>query len=279
MGVNCTLRVWSTTKRYRLLSLLLALTLISSLQANTSQKKIAPDPLNSDSLNFGPHESLRNLKQSSVRSKEFFLYDINWGLVNAGQASLETLPSLGSLWELRSRAWCNSFFQTFYPVQDTIFSIIDSLGIYPLRFEKRLHEGNYHAHEKARFNQGLKKAWVADTSFSIEPFTHDILSAFAYIRTQKIEVGKTFSLAAISGKKKYELKVDCLRRETIQVPAGTFKTLVLEPKVKGVGLFRAKGKLTIWLSDDSRKIPVLMKSKIPVGSISAELVKFNYPGN
>ena len=34
---------------------------------------------------------------------------------------------------------------------------------------------------------------------------------------------------------------------------------------------KAKGKLKIWVTNDDRKMPVKMKSKIPVGSISAEL--------
>jgi hypothetical protein len=78
---------------------------------------------------------------------------------------------------------------------------------------------------------------------------------------------------AVSGKKKYKLKVLCHRRQTITVPAGRFKTIVVEPKVVGVGLFKAKGKLTIWLSDDAHHMPIKMSSKIPVGSISANLVK------
>lgn len=228
-----------------------------------------------DTLHLIDSISLRTIEQKSVRSRERYRFDINWGIVNAGGASIETLPYKNNLWEIRSRAWCNDFFQTFYPVYDTISSIIDSNGFYPVRFDKRLHEGSYQARDRARFDQKNKQAWVADTSFSTAAFTHDILSAFTYIRTQKLEVGKSLSMAAISGKKKYELKVECLRKEKITVPAGTFNTIVVEPKVVGVGLFKAKGKLTIWLTDDERRMPVLMKSKIPVGSISAELTEWN----
>ena len=45
-----------------------------------------------------------------------------------------------------------------------------------------------------------------------------------------------------------------------------------EPVLVGDGLFKAKGKLTIWVTDDARHMPVKMQSKIPVGSIKAELV-------
>jgi hypothetical protein len=99
-----------------------------------------------------------------------------------------------------------------------------------------------------------------------------VLSAFYFIRTQNLRVGDSLDLAAVSGKKKYNLKVLCLGRETITVAAGEFRTLVVEPMLKGDGLFKAKGKLTIWVTDDEKHIPVKMQSKIPVGSIKAELV-------
>ena len=84
-------------------------------------------------------------------------------------------------------------------------------------------------------------------------------------------MGKSFELAAVSGKKKYRLKVTCLRLETVEVPAGKFDCILVEPMLKEDGLFKAKGKLWIWLTRDIRQIPVKMQSKIPVGSIKAEL--------
>ncbi|GEM_PF-182858 len=222
--------------------------------------------------------ALRTLGQKALKVPEKLLFDVIWGgwsfrWVTAGQATLELLPTDSpDEWKIRSLAWVNGFFQTFYPVHDTVTSVIDSRGIYPLRFDKHLHEGSYHAAISARYDQVLHILKTQDTTLSIEPFTHDVLSAFYFIRTQKIEVGDTLDLAAVSGKKKYNLRVLCHGRETIEVPAGTFKTLVVEPVLKGDGLFQAKGKLTIWVTDDEMHTPVKMQSKIPVGSIKAELV-------
>jgi hypothetical protein len=221
---------------------------------------------------------LRDLEQTALSAPEKLVFDIIWGgwnfrWVHAGKATLELLPTDDpAQWKIRSLAWCNKFFQTFYPVRDTVFSIIDKRGIYPLRFEKRLHEGSYHARISAEYDQRRNTIVTQDTSFAIEPFTHDVLSAFYYIRTRPLKVGDTFELAAVSGKKKYGLKVFCHGRETVKVPAGTFKTLIVEPVLKDDGLFKAKGKLIIWVTDDERRMPVKMQSKIPVGSIKAELI-------
>jgi hypothetical protein len=221
---------------------------------------------------------LRDIGQKALRAPEKLTFDIIWGgwnfrWVHAGKATLELLPAeRPELWKIRSLAWCNGFFQSIYPVRDTVVSLIDSRGIYPLRFDKRLHEGSYRAHISAVYDQEKHTLATQDTLLGIEPFTHDVLSAFYFIRTQKLEVGASFDLAAVSGKKKYNLRVLCHRREKVKVPAGEFQTLVVEPMLKGDGLFKAKGKLTIWLTDDASHTPVKMQSKIPVGSIKAELI-------
>jgi hypothetical protein len=239
-----------------------------------------PAPASSDSA-AAPETvppPLRDLGQTALRVPEKLVFDVIWGgwsfsWVHAGKATLELLPTDSpTQWKIRSLAWCNKFFQSFYPVQDTVSSIIDSRGIYPLRFEKRLHEGSYHARVSALYDQKAHTLTTQDTTLSIEPFTHDVLSAFYYIRTRPLKVGDSFDLAAVSGKKKYNLKVICHGRETVKVPAGEFKTLIVEPVLKGDGLFKAKGKLTIWVTDDAQHMPVKMQSKIPVGSIKAELI-------
>lgn len=223
--------------------------------------------------------TLRNIGQTTLKVPEELVFDIVWGgwsfsWVHAGQATLDLKTTSNPMvWEIRSLARCNSFFQSFYPVSDTVVSFINAKGIYPLKFQKILHEGSYHARILADYDQQKHVIRTMDTLLTIDPFTHDVLSAFYFIRTQPLEVGKNFELSAISGKKKYALKVLCLREETIDVPAGKFHCLVVEPVLKEDGLFKAKGKLWIWLTQDVRHLPVKMQSKIPVGSIKAELVR------
>ena len=65
-----------------------------------------------------------------------------------------------------------------------------------------------------------------------------------------------------------------LRREMIEVPAGRFKTGVVEPFLRQEGIFVQKGKrLQVWLTDDERHVPVFMRVEIIFGSISAYLLR------
>jgi hypothetical protein len=60
----------------------------------------------------------------------------------------------------------------------------------------------------------------------------------------------------------------------VKVPAGEFYCVVVEPILQTPGIFEQKGSLTVWLTDDEKKMPVLMKSKVVVGSIVTELVSY-----
>ncbi len=242
--------------------------------------KVGPEP-------FAPwmKDTLALRSKSGYRPPvpEKLLFDIVWGgwsfrWVHAGQATMELSPTLTpEIIQFRSLAWCTDFFQSFYPVHDTVTSWIHVGGLYPLRFSKVLNEGSYHHRSHAIYDQASHRLTTEDTSFAIAPFTQDILSAFYLIRSQTFKVGESMELAAVSGKKAYRLKVICHRRESVEVPAGRFETLVIEPILKGDGLFRAKGTLLIWLTDDQRHLPVKMQSKIPVGSIRVELVQLPQP--
>jgi hypothetical protein len=214
-----------------------------------------------------------------LKAPEQLLFDVIWGgwsfnWVRAGQATLDLLPTSNpKVLQIRSLAWGTAFFQSIYPVRDTVISFVNAKGMYPLAFHKILSEGSYKARQSAEYDQKAGRIKTGDTAFSIPPFSHDVLSAFYYIRTQPLAVGKSFELSAVSGDKSYKLKVICHREETVEVPAGKFKTWVIEPVLKEDGLFKAKGQLWIWVTRDERRLPVKMQSKIPVGSVKAELVR------
>jgi hypothetical protein len=111
-------------------------------------------------------------------------------------------------------------------------------------------------------------------TFSVPVYVQDVLSAFYFIRTQDLKVGQSIFVDNHADKKNYPLEVKVLRKERIKVPAGTFNCVVVEPILKASGIFQQKGSLTVWLTDDQIKMPVLMKSKVFIGSISTELTNY-----
>ena len=86
----------------------------------------------------------------------------------------------------------------------------------------------------------------------------------------EIEVPVTDGKKCVTGKAKI------IERETVTLAqGGIYDTYLVEPELKHIGgVFEKskKAKLQIWVTADSRRIPVRIKSKVRVGSFVAELI-------
>ncbi|HMB71224.1 MAG TPA: DUF3108 domain-containing protein [bacterium] len=242
-----------------------------------------PDP----SRPFGPPESLA--PPDPVRPPipavlpfaegEHLRFSLDYGIINAGGATMEVVGSRRMLgrpcFDIRTEARSNGFFSKIYKVWDRAQTFVDKETVLPWRFEKHLREGGYHKDMVIKFDRRSHFArYENGEEVSISPWAQDELSAFYYLRTLPLEVGRDVFIDNHSNRKNYPLKVIVHRRETIEVEAGRFDCWVIEPVIREGGIFTAKGTLTIWLTADERRMPVQMKTKIVVGSITASLQEY-----
>ena len=213
---------------------------------------------------------------------EKLTFSVRYGVIRAGEATLEITgienaggyPCLHAV----SKAKSNSFFDTVYKVRDTVESWMDQDGLFSRRFRKKLNEGNYHAFQEIEMDHRSRLARYQDGRvFEFLPGAHDVLSAFYYVRTLDLVPGQEYWLESHADRKNYPLKVRVHGRERVDTPAGKFDCIEVEPMLRTPGLFKNEGSLTIWLTDDERKMPVLMKSKIPIGSITVTMTDFARP--
>ncbi|MCX8010678.1 MAG: DUF3108 domain-containing protein, partial [Ignavibacteria bacterium] len=113
--------------------------------------------------------------------------------------------------------------------------------------------------------------------YEIPKYVHDIVSAFYYVRTldlSKYKTGDKLQLKNFYKNKTYDLDVLFRGKEIVEVPAGKFKCITVEPLVKEGGLFKSEGSILIWITDDEAKIPVKVKTKVIIGSIDGELTQY-----
>jgi len=204
-------------------------------------------------------------------------FRVRYGMVVAGSSRMgvdDTVRINGNLcYKLVTEAYSSKFFSNFFKVEDRVISYADKAGLFSWFFEQHLREGRYKADRWAQYNQreNLVYTHKKDT-LKVPPYVNDILSSFYLVRTQKLVVGDTLFIQNHANKKIYPMAVIVHGKENIEVKAGKFRCLVVEPVVTEGGLFKHEGKLTIWFSDDEKKIPVQMKSKVSfLGSITAEL--------
>jgi hypothetical protein len=211
---------------------------------------------------------------------ERFEFSVGYGMIKAGTAVME-IPEIAKLngkkcYHIVSSAQSNKFFSVFFKVDDRVESFMDVFQLYSHRFDKHLREGTFKADISMVFDQENHLAIYNNSqdTFSVPAYVQDVLSAFYFVRTQDLKVGQSIFVDNHTDKKNYPLEVKVLRKEKVKVPAGTFDCLVVEPILKASGIFQQKGSLTVWLTDDEIKMPVLMKSKVVIGSISTQLTNY-----
>lgn len=204
---------------------------------------------------------------------------MQYGPVKAGSAWLE-VPEAKEfngrpVLALVARAESNTFFSRFYKVRNRIESLWDRDGLYSVRYAENRREGGYKTKSEIQFDYEKNEARYGDgKSFPISPHVQDALSSFYYTRTQALPLGGSIFFDYHASRKSQPLEVKVLGREKVQTPAGAFNCIAIEPILKAGGIFKNKGRLVIWITDDDRRMPVMMKSKVAIGSISVILQEY-----
>lgn len=217
---------------------------------------------------------------------EVLNYDLTWTGIKAGEASL-AIRQNGEEIAITSTARSVKWVSVFYTVNDIAESRlhknekIPGIG-QPVNYRLNIREGKHRKNKEVIFDHAALKAIYVDhlenerKEFEIPPAVLDPLSSFYFLRTQNLEVGKSVYVTIFDSKKVWNVEVQVLRKEKVEVPAGEFNTIVVKPLMQSEGIFYRKGEIYIWLTDDERRIPVLLKTKVKIGSVNALLIGGTY---
>ncbi|HEV8117291.1 MAG TPA: DUF3108 domain-containing protein [Thermoanaerobaculia bacterium] len=162
----------------------------------------------------------------------------------------------------------NNFLSKFYVVRDTIVSWVEPGSFRSLRYEKHAVEGKRVRDELTEFDYEKGVAIQDGKPTPLGEASLDTLSSVYYLRTLALEADKPPSLRVFSGKP-HVLTVEIQGKEFVEVPAGKFRTIRVEPKSAGSSLVGKN--LVLWLTDDAKRIPVQLRSKLNVGTLVGKL--------
>lgn len=228
---------------------------------------------------------IRVLKNEIFGMGESFVYDVYYGVIPAGTAGIEILPDLvnyrqAPCYNIHTWAKSAKAFDIFFKVHDQVHSYLDTRGIFTWYFEKRLNEGKYHDVKIVDYDQREGIAYTTDDGVPSDTsrlplFVQDAISALYYFRLQPIKVGKSIYIYVHDIRKTYPLRIDIIGREEVETPAGKFNCIKIEPSLESAGIFKSKGRIFLWFTDDERRIPVMMSTKVLIGSITAYLKEFS----
>ena len=228
-----------------------------------------------------PQTSLRELSKVPLCKNETLVYQVSWGPFNAGNVILTSkFDSASNTIILGGKALSNNFVGAFYKMRDFVISTVDATGLYPIFFEQHLREGKRYKNDGWILYDFInKKVHVREKRYKtldMPQFTYDYLSVLYYIRNIKQSPGDTFSINLYVNSKIHPMFFQCKEKTQLQTETGKINCFLIEPRLTGDGkTFNKRDKLEVWLSDEPIPTPILIKSKIKVGSVSARLVWHN----
>jgi hypothetical protein len=213
-------------------------------------------------------------------------FEIRYAGIPAGSAVQEVTRS-GHEVHIVSTAHSASWLKLFFPVDDRVESILAPATppqlFGPSRlYSERIREGWTRRQRDALFDRQKLEVVSRDllkkkeATHKISPLVHDMLSGFFHVRMIPLQVGESRFIEIFDCEKSWNTEVQVLRREELSIPLGRFRTIVIRPVLKTPGIFNRTGDMFIWLTDDDLRIPVQMKSKVRLGSVTAILVGGTY---
>jgi hypothetical protein len=157
-------------------------------------------------------------------------------------------------------------------------SWIDVEGLFSRRFSQDQKEVRYRRKRTFDFFPETRSYRRTDTGeVGSLPTSRplDDVSFLYYARTLPLRVGDTYEIPRYFQENGNPVMLRVLREETVTVPAGTFRTVVVRPVIRTKGLFGQGGEAEVYFSDDPRHIVVQLRSKVPiVGSLSMYLQSY-----
>ncbi|MEX2090029.1 MAG: DUF3108 domain-containing protein [Bacteroidota bacterium] len=227
-------------------------------------------------------DTIRTVPQTAFRAGERLVFDVGYSFITAGEAVM-SIPKMDTAfgrecYQVLFTVHSTPSFSWIYKVDDRYETILDKKGIFPWRFSQRVREGKYSRDYDAVLDQVNHVAITGGGTFPIPPYIQDVVSAFYFVRTMDFSSsrpGERTILYNFTKDTSYTLAVKFLGRQQIKVDAGTFRCVIVEPLIQEGGLFKSEGRVIIWLTDDERKIPVKVSTKVVVGSIDAELREYS----
>lgn len=254
-------------KIIKILAIFTALITVSLSQENTNTYREIPN----NSYGFGERLS----------------FEINYGFITAAESFLTISSSPVMIngretYEINFEVNSRPSFDVVYKVRDNYKSYIDTRGIFPWKFEQHIKEQNFKKDFEVNFMPDSQKVRTKTNFTELRDFTapayvQDIFSAFYYARTldfSKYKDGDIITVETFNDDKHFPLSIKVIGRENVDVAAGEFKTIIVQPMLTE-GFTNKTSDIFVYLSDDERKIPVKVKMKIVIGALVAELTEYS----
>ena len=235
------------------------------------------------STSYSQTESFCGIRNRSTQSGEKLTYKVYYTLagayIGAGEAlfsnTLETYQGR-SVYHVIGAGRTYKSYDWFYKVNDVYESYIDTTTMLPLKFIRDVHERNSSIYNRVLFNHITKKAVSTNGLFNIPACVQDVLSSIYYARNinyNQYKPGDKIPFSLFLDDQVYNIFIRYMGKEKLTTRTGTYNTIRFKPLLIDGTIFKGGENMTVWVSDDENKVPVLIETPILLGSIKVYLMK------
>jgi hypothetical protein len=220
-----------------------------------------------------------DLLQTIFSGDEAMHFAVSWtGGIRIGDLDLELKAVGRDRLAIHARVTDFGAFKMLYPVDDTFVTYVGGARMLPSRYEVLQREGwrgketrRLTAYDQVRHLVVYRKNREALQIYRPSGIVYNEFSSFYITRAMPLDPGRPFMVPTFADNKRNEVKVLVQGREELDTPYGRVRTVAVLPIMKFKGLYDKKGDTVIWLTDDECRVPVRIRSKIAVGSLTADL--------
>ncbi len=232
-------------------------------------------------------QNMRQIENNAFQKGETLNYRLYYdsflpGYITVGDGSMkinENNVTIGNrnTMQITGTARSRRFFNLFFRVDNHYETYIDEKALIPWYFMRDVSEGGYKRNESTTFNHYDNQASFNGKTISTPDYIQDIISAFYFARTfdySNIEPGDEFEVSFLFKDSVYITKIVFEGREKIKTRMGDINTMRFKPKIKTGSEFEQPWPMTLWISDDKNKIPVLFETRVIVGFAKMEIAGY-----
>lgn len=239
-------------------------------------------------------KSIEPVSKNKKSSQNFAFQKGEWlkfkmsysNFLNAGFSTMEvreTTNNQKEAFHILGKGRSTGIVSLFFNVTDDYQTFMYKESLLPYRFIRKIDEGGYTKDEEYLFNHDKKEAIVKNHKHKtvdkhpIGDDIQDLLSSLYYLRNQNLsnlKAGDEIELKMFLDKETTNFKLHFLGKEIVKTKFGKVNALKFRPMVQAGRVFKAQESLTIWISDDENKIPLLIKASLAVGSLRADLDQY-----
>jgi Protein of unknown function (DUF3108) len=196
----------------------------------------------------------------------------------AGEAVISAERAIDGGLRIRVRATTAGWVRSLFEADDELSAETDA-QLVPRIYRESLNEGRRRIRRTVSFDPGAKRATVTngDTAAVTLPLSigaRDPLSALFYVRTLPLALDFHAPVLVNDAGRNTTVDVKVLGEESITIGGRSYETWKLEPTLVARLQWREPPRAIVWVSRDSRKVPLLIRVSATFGTVDVELADY-----